>query len=114
MTQNVTRAGNLLALCILLGMGGCAYPSSPQSHTDRATLAACRDNANEIYNRGHRGEIYSISQVGLPYSASYINNDQINHLAEQYTNDRIIDDCVRNSGTETNRDEAAPAPADQP
>ena len=117
MTQKLIHAGSMLSLCILVGLGGCAFPSSPQSHTERATLAACRENANEIYNRNHRGEIYSINQVGLPYSATYLADNQTNTLAEQYVNDRVIDDCVRNTGTDRNRDEpagAAPAPADQP
>ena len=59
-------------LGLLIGLGGCAVPASPQSHTDRATLTACRDYANQVYDRNNRGAIYSINQVGLPYSGSYI------------------------------------------
>ncbi len=114
MTQRMTLARTALAWGLLVGMGGCALPTSPQSHTDRATLAACRDNANQVYDRNHRAEIYSINQVGLPYSGSYLAGNQTNALAAQYSNDRLIDDCVRNTGPGTSRDNTASPPPDQP
>ena len=110
----MTRPIRLLALCLLVGLGGCAFGGSPQSHTDRATLAACRDHASEVFDRTHRAEIYSIYQPGLPYSGNYVPGDQTNALAEQYENQQIIDDCVRNTGTQVNRDDTAPTAGGQP
>jgi len=51
------RARSTLALGALAVMGGCAFPSAPQSHTDRATLAACREHASEVYNQNNRAQI---------------------------------------------------------
>jgi hypothetical protein len=104
----------LLSACLLAGLGGCTFGASPQSHTDQATLAACRAHASQVYDRTHRADIYSINQSGLPYSGSYLAGNQTNVLAEQYQNDRIIDDCVRNTGTETNRGDTTPPAEGQP
>ena len=104
----------LLAGCLLGGVSGCTFDGSAQSHTDRATLAACRAHASQVYERNHRADIYSINQTGIPYSGTYLAGNQTNTLAEQYQNDRIVDDCVRNTGTETNREDTAPAAGGQP
>lgn len=101
------RAKTALALGVLVVLGGCAFPASPQSHTDQATLAACRDHASQVYDRNNRAAIYSINQVGLPYSDSYLAGNQTNDLAARYHNEQIVDDCVRNTGTETNREDTA-------
>jgi hypothetical protein len=112
------RTRRMLAWCLLIGLGGCAFGASPQSHTDRATLAACRDHASQVYDRNNRGAIYSINQAGLPYSDSYVPGNQTNDLAARYHNEQVVDDCVRNTGTETNREDTAPPsngqPSDQP
>jgi len=108
------RAKSALALGVAVVMGGCAFPSSPQSHTDRATLAACRDYASQVYDRNNRAAIYSINQVGLPYSDSYLAGNQTNDLAAKYHNEQIVDDCVRNTGTEINREDTAAPSSDQP
>jgi hypothetical protein len=108
------RPKMLLGLCALGALGGCAFGGSPQSHTDRATLAACRDHASQVFDRNHRGDIYNTSESGLPYSGSYVPGDQTHALAEQYENQQIIDDCVRNTGTEVNREDTAPSSGSQP
>jgi hypothetical protein len=109
----MTHAKRTLIFGLLAGLGACAWPPSPQSHTDRATLAACRDYASQVYDERNRGAIYSINQSGLPYSNSYQYGDQNLDLAAKYSNQQIVDDCVRNTGTETNRQDTAPSPADQ-
>jgi hypothetical protein len=102
-----------LVVCLLAGLGGCALPASPQSHTDRATMAACRDYASRVYDERNRGDIYSINQAATPGSGSYIRDYGTNDLAAKYRNDQIIDDCVRNTGTETNREDTAAPSGDQ-
>jgi uncharacterized protein YycO len=108
------RAERMLAACLVVGLGGCALPASPQSHTDRATLAACRDYASQVYDRNNRAAIYSINQVGLPYSDSYLAGNQTNDLAARYHNEQIVDDCVRNTGTGISREDTAPPSSGQP
>ncbi len=110
----MSRAKSALALAVLAMLGGCAFPSAPQSHTDRATLAACRDHASQVYDRTNRGAIYSISQVGLPYSDSYLAGNQTNELAARYQNEQIVDDCVRNTDTDINREDTVAPSSDEP
>jgi hypothetical protein len=92
---------------VLLTLGACAGPATPMSHTDQATIAACRQHASDVYNRNNRGTIYSINQSGLPYSGSFVNDNQTNSLADQYANAKLVDDCIRNTGPSD-----VPAPAD--
>jgi hypothetical protein len=110
----MTRVRRALACCLLVGLGGCAFPASPRSHTDRATLAACRDHANQVYETRNRGDLYTINQTGLPYSASYLAGNQTNDLAARFSNEQIIDDCIRNTGTGISRDNAVVPPSEQP
>jgi hypothetical protein len=113
-TSRMTRQRIVLAAGLLAGLGGCAFPSAPQSHTDRATVAACRAYASRVYDRNNRGDIYSINQTGLPYSNSYQPNYQTNDLAAKYRNDELIDDCVRNTGTGSTSDDTVTPSAERP
>jgi len=108
------RPGPLLSGCLLIALAGCAFGASPQSHADRATLAACRDHASQVFDRNHRADIYNTNEAGLPYSGNYVPGNQTNTLAEQFQNDQIVDDCVRNTGTETNREDTVPPSSSQP
>jgi hypothetical protein len=83
---------------MLVALSGCAGGGAPMSHSDQATAAACRSHASEVYNRNNRAAIYSIDQTGLPYSGSYLAGNQTGHLADQYANARLVDDCIRNTG----------------
>ena len=102
------------AVGLTVAVGGCAFPTSPQSHTDRATLDACRGYASQVYDRQNCGTIYSINQTGLPYSSNYQVDYQTNALAARFQNEQVIDDCVRNTGTETSRDNPAESSSDRP
>jgi hypothetical protein len=98
------RLPTACAWLLPLAIAGCAYPSSPRSHTDQATIAACRKYASQVYDRMNRGTIYSIDQTGLPYSGSYLAGNQTNTLADRYANENRVDDCIRNTDTNVNRD----------
>jgi len=88
-------------------LAGCSLGGGHLSHTDQATIAACRSHASQVYDRNNRGTIYSIDQTGTPYSGSYLAGNQTNTLAEQYTNQRLVDDCIRNSGPSPLPDDTA-------
>ena len=94
---------------LLLVMAGCQPPPAPSSQTraDAATLAACRERADEVYNRQNRGTIYTITNRDAPFSGSYIPAPVDSGLSQRYSHENRIRDCVRNTGTETSR---APTP----
>jgi hypothetical protein len=96
-------------------LAGCAQGSRQQmSVTDRDTLAACQQRADEVYNRLNRGSIYSISQSGLPYSSTGRVGDPMADLRASYDHAQRVKRCVRDTGAGTQVVAPAPAPAQSP
>jgi hypothetical protein len=100
----------VLLLPMLLGLAQCAPPPPPvgQARADAATMAACREHADEVYNRQRRDTIYTISNRDSPFSANDSTTGITDRgLPERFGRENMIRDCVRNTGTETDR--SAPA-----
>lgn len=94
---------------VLLVLAGCAGGTSPPlSVTDRATAAACRQQANATYNIRNRDQIYSIRDPFTPQSSTGLTDLPTRDLSDRYTQERQIRDCIRNTGTETDRSGQAP------
>jgi hypothetical protein len=101
----------------LLALTQCAPPPPPtgQAKADAETLAACREHASAVYNRQNRDQIYSITNRDVPYSTSYAPGVTDRGLAARYANQNMVNDCVRNTGTETDRSATyEPEPATTP
>ena len=98
----------LLAASVL---AHCSPPPPPtgQARADAATLAACREHADAVYDRTHRDSIYAIDNRDLPFSANYTPGVLDRGLPQRFRHENMIRDCVRNTGTETDRSETAPA-----
>jgi hypothetical protein len=94
----------LLALS-LLSLTECAPPPPPvgQAKADAATLAACREHADAVYDRQYRDQIYTITNRDAPFSSNYVPGVTDRGLAARYAHDNMVTDCVRNTGTETDR-----------
>jgi hypothetical protein len=81
-------------------------PPTGQAQADSSTRAACRQRAEEVYNQQNRAEIYSPqSQVNTPFSANYTPAEAGPGLSQLFAHDRMVNDCVRNSGTGAERNE---------
>jgi hypothetical protein len=103
----------VLLLPILI-LAQCAPPPEPtgQERADAATMTACREHADAVYDRTHRDSIYSITSRDSPFSANYTPGVVDRGLPQRYGRDNMVTDCVRNTGTETSRTpSAAPPPA---
>lgn len=98
----------VVLLLPLLGLAYCAPAPPPvgQARADAATRAACREHANEVYNRRYRDQIYTITNRDVPFSAGYAPGVTDQGLAARYAHDNLVNDCVRNTGTETDRSAA--------
>lgn len=89
----------------LMGSGGGARALGPSGasanlRADQATQLACRGRANQVYDRRNRAEIYSRqSTVNTPFSADYESDSAGRALGDRFAFDRMVDECVRNSGT---------------
>jgi hypothetical protein len=88
-----------------LALAQCSPPPPPtgQARADAATLAACREHADQVYDRNNRDTIYTISSRDSPFSANYTPGVTNRGLAQRYVRENMVRDCVRNTGTETNR-----------
>jgi hypothetical protein len=100
-------------------LSGCAGPPvSGQAEADAQTRAACRQRADQAYDQQNRAEIFSpASQVNTPFSANYV--PRVNRgLSDLFAHDQLVSDCVRNTGTGTDRtvpaEPAAPGAAPPP
>lgn len=111
----MTPSARHTPLLLLVMLAGCAGPPlaspGPGSQADSATQAACRQRAEEVYDRRHRDSIYSPSQAtNTPYSGAYAAGVPNRGLSQIYERDSLIRDCVRNVGTETDRGPGPTAP----
>ena len=94
----------MVVLLPMLILAQCTPPPLVgQSRADAETLAACRGHADEVYNRTRRDSIYTISSRDTPFSANYTPGVTDRGLAQRFDHEKLIRDCVRNTGTETNR-----------
>ncbi len=111
------RRLDIVFLPALLTLSQCAPPPPlppGQARADAATLAACREHADAVYDRQYRGSIYTINNNNVPYSANDTYGVVDHGLAQRYGYENMTRDCVRNTGIETNRsDTAPPEPAPQ-
>ncbi len=82
-------------------VSGCqTRPATGQAEADAQTRAACRQRAEQIYDVQNRGAIYSApSQVNTPQSGNYTPVVSDRGLSELFANNRLVDDCIRNTGT---------------
>lgn len=104
----VASIGLLLGAIALSGCDGA--PPSGQARADAATQAACRQRAEQAYEQQNRGQIYSPqSQVNMPYSANYVPDVPNRGLSDVFAHDRMVSDCVRNTGTGAQRPPPSPS-----
>jgi hypothetical protein len=107
-------------LLTALALAGCMAGSGPgpESHADAATVAACRQRADQVYDQQNRGDIYrQPDPINSPSSANYAPGVSDRGLSQLYAQDRLINDCVRNTGTGAERsgsNDAAPPPPARP
>jgi hypothetical protein len=93
-----------LLLLATIGLVACATQPGTESHADAATEAACRQRADQVYNQQNRGDIYRPPpQVNTPFSANYNAGVSDRGLSDLYAHDKLIRDCVRNTGTGAER-----------
>lgn len=92
-----------------VALSACGAPQGGQAQADAATRAACQQRANQAYDQQNRGEIYSpTANVNTPFSANYLPGQADRGLSDLFAHDRMINDCIRNTGTGTERSPLSP------
>ncbi len=111
--MSCVRLSLLIGVLMLSGCGD-HIPLSGQAQADASTQTACRQRASAVYDQQNRAQIYSpsaASRVNTPFSANYTPVETDQGLSQIFTQDRMINDCVRNSGTGAERSQPPPAAA---
>jgi hypothetical protein len=103
-----------MLLLPVLALTQCTPPPPPtgQAKADAATLTACREHADQVYDRNNRDTIYTISNRDSPFSANTSSGITDRGLPQRFARENMVRDCVRNTGTETDRSPTtSPPPA---
>ena len=117
--SRVTRAG---WLTVVLGLAACETPAPAPIRpgpggADAAILDACRQRANEIFDRQNRAEIFSTQQgTNIPLSGAYVGSSLTRGLSAQCGHDQLVRECVRTANitsgsTEVPVQDTPPPPA---
>ena len=109
--MNICRplAGPAL-LASLLAVSGCAFPG-PESKADRETLASCRAEADRVYDAQNRYQLSERDMRDTPFSGSGQPTTPSDGLADQYSHEVRVEDCVRHGDATA---ETAPPPTTGP
>ena len=100
--------GPLVLTACCLALAGCSFGGPPRSsavsRSNAEALAACRQRAEDVYVQQNRPAIYSPQvAVNAPSSGAYAPGATDRGLADLYARDTMVRDCMRNTGTETDR-----------
>lgn len=110
MTQLTTRPKAWRLIAIAAGaagfavLAGCTPPPPPvgQARADQLAQQACRQQADQTYERQNRGAVYtSYDNRDTPRSGGYTYGDTTRNLGALYSRDQSIADCLRSSGPES-------------
>lgn len=114
--MNPKRLILLFGVLALSACDGGGATSGGQAQADAQTRAACRERAEQAYSQQNRAEIYSPPpQVNTPYSANYLPDQSDRGLSQLFAHDRMVNDCIRNTGTGSDRTQPpAPPPGPPP
>jgi hypothetical protein len=96
-------------------LAACHAPPPPaaavagSSRADQATAAYCRQRAEEVYLTQNRDALYRTDNRDSPFAGAYVPSVTSRGLSDRYAQDRMIADCIRNTGERTNPSHTAPA-----
>lgn len=100
----------ILRLLVPLALTACGSPGpssdavgpggvAAERRVGLETQVACRDRANEMYERRERTAIYAAnSSMNTPYSANYQPDIPSRELSSQFAYERTRAECERNAG----------------
>lgn len=113
----MSRSASILAWAapvgVLLSLSACQAPSpsTGDAKADAAIEQACRQRANEMYDRRNRAEIYApIYGGGSPLSGTYTDVGINRDLSGRFAFESMVRDCIRTANISAEKP-VAPSPA---
>jgi hypothetical protein len=107
--------GPLAGLATLALLAACQAPPAPmaagpvgagagarQAAVDQATIAACRQRAEEVYLTQNRATLFQRDQRDTPFSGGHVPSVTSRGLADRYSLDQMVMDCIRYSAERAN------------
>ncbi len=95
----------------LLTLATCSpAPQTAANRADQATLLACRQRAEDAYVQQNRDLLYAPDTSSTPYSAGPNTGIPTHGLSTLFAQQRTVDDCVRNTGTQIQRTDSTVTP----
>ena len=80
-----------LLACLLVPVG-CAR--APQTPVQAATVAACRERADQVYDRQNRADLSRRDERDTPLSASYLSGITTRGLGARFERGQRIAECT--------------------
>jgi hypothetical protein len=100
------------AVSLLLALAACAQAPSGgggPSRSDQSMAAACRQRADESFERANRASLYQPSSTrDSPYSA--MPPSPTNDLSDRFSYGSMYNDCIRSNGAAQTPSTMPPAP----
>ncbi len=112
-----------LAVLALAGLAGCSHPIGSTADRAGATpkeMVACRQRADEVYNRRNPAEVYHSDMVAggqrdAPFGGLGQPGDPGDGLAGRYARETLLDDCLNGlTGSADTQPSAETPPAAAP
>ncbi len=97
--MRATGSWRMAAVASCAYLAGCGF-SPPLSPGDRATLESCRADADRIYNAQNRAQLSERSSLDSPFSGAAQPGTPSDGLADRYSHERSVDDCVHHGSAE--------------
>lgn len=98
-----TRLVSVLAVTAALAGSACTFdepPPLPGQRADVAAVSACRERADEVFQRQNRDQVYRVDTyrtdtLDAPFGTTGMKGVTSAGLSQQYNRDNLVQDCLR-------------------
>ena len=98
-------AANVVAAILLAPLAGCG---EKRSSAELERQQACGQQADRQFEKQNRYLLSERDQTSTPFSSSFLPGDPTRGLNDQYSRDRMVDDCLHSLSDEPIHRPASP------
>ena len=93
----LTMAATLMLLSALPALSGCGLYTRPSAE-DREARRDCDAEADRVFAARNRYQLSERSSIDSPFAGNTLPANPSDGLADQYTQDRLVDSCLARGG----------------